>query len=157
MRSSFLCILLILLALYLSLQVHAQRETLPDRSTDTTSTAFSSSEERIHFLDTYLNFPSPIKDAHYHIVYFDNASSFPPGPSDWDIRIVIWLEPQNVPLWLEGMKEISELEDQFTWVTEFDAGLEPEALTDASYFEALGKRAALLGEGVLALWFSTFT
>ena len=154
-RSIFLCTLFVLLTFCLSSQVHAQREALPNRSTDTNSTNFSSAEERINFLDTYLNFPSSIKDAHYHIVYFDNESSFPPGPSDWDMRIVIWLEPKDVPLWLEGMKEISELEDPFTWVTELDTGLELEILTNASYFEASGKRAALLEEGTVALWYST--
>ena len=153
MRSVFLCF--ILLVLYLSSLAHAQQEALPDRSTDTSSTSFSSPQERINFLDKYLDFPSPIKDAHYHIVYFDNGSSFPTGPSDWNIRIVIWLEPENTPLWLEGMNKIEELETPFTWVTELGTELEPEWLTDASYFEVSGKRAALLEEGVIAFWYST--
>ena len=144
---------LFLLLVFLSLPAHAQRTTTPDLSTNTQSDVFATSEERLAFLKRYLNFRSEPRNAQYHLMYKDNSQGFPPGPSDWDLRIVLWLEPADVPLWLQDVREV-EVSGGFDWVSELSPDLGPN-LEAARYFEASGKRAALLQEGVLALWYST--
>ena len=66
---------------------------------------------------------------------------------------MLWLEPADVPLWLQDVQEVEAI-DGFDWVPELSPDL-GASLEEARYFEAPGKRAALLEEGVLALWYST--
>ncbi len=142
------------LLLVLLLPVHAQRTATPDLSTNTQSSAFTTPEERLAFLERYLNFQSEPRNAQYHLVYKDNSQGSPPGPSDWDFRIVLWLEPADVSLWLQDVREVDVI-NGFGWVSELSPDLGASVLEEARYFEGAGKRAALLEEGVLALWYST--
>ena len=144
---------ILLLLVFLLLPAHAQRTAAPDLSTNTQSSSFATSEARLAFLARYLNFRSGPKDAQYHLFYKDNSQGFPPGPSDWDMRIVLWLEPADVSLWLQDVREV-EVSDGFDWVSELSQDL-GASLEEARFFEASGKRAALLQEGVLALQYST--
>ncbi len=142
----------------ITLTAHAQRTATPattDLSTDTHSSTFATAEERLEFLDRYLNFPTQPKDAQFTLVYHDNSRGFPPGPSDWDLQIVVWLEPGELPLWLKDMQGV-EASDGFDWVSELSPNLSASLLDKAQFYEAPGKRAALLEKGVLALWYSTY-
>ena len=144
----------LLLLVFLLLPAHAQRTATPDLSTNTQSRSFATPEERLAFLARYLNFRSEPRDAQYHLFYKDNSLGLVPGPSDCDFRIVLWLEPADVPLWLQDVREV-EVSGGFDWVSELSPDLGASLLAEARYFEASGKRAALLQEGVLALWYST--
>ena len=75
-------------------------------STDTWSSAFRSVEEKLLFLAKYMEMPSEVQDAEYHIVYHDNSGGMIPGPSDWDIRVALVIEPDNIYLWTDGMKKL---------------------------------------------------
>lgn len=77
-----------------------------DNTTDTKSTAFEDREEKLVFLARYLNIPSEVIDAAYHIVYKDNLKGRVPGPSDYDIRAAFMVEKDEISLWTEGMKKI---------------------------------------------------
>lgn len=143
-----------LLLVFLALSANAQRLNPPDLSTDTRSEAFATAEERLAFLKRYLNFQSVPRDAQYHIVYFDNSQGRIPGPSDWDIRVVLRLEPGDVSLWLADLTEVKASGD-FGWALKLGPDLEEEVLAEAHYFRGPGKRAALLEEDTLALWYST--
>ena len=77
-----------------------------DRSTDTWSSSFDDQAEKLAFLSEYLIAPSEILDAEYHIVYHDNSGGLIPGPSDWDIRAVIKVTPEDIPLWTAGMNKL---------------------------------------------------
>ena len=143
---------ILFLLVFLLLPAHAQRTAAPDLSTDTRSSASMTPEARLAFLERYLNFWSEPKDAQYHLVYKDNSRGFSPGPSDWDFRIVLWLEPAEVHL--PHVRQPEGDLGGFDWVS----GLSPDLganLAEARFFEGAGKRAALLGEGVLALYYST--
>ena len=142
---------LFILLIFLPLPAHAQRT--PDLSTNAQSSRFATSEERLAFLARYLNFRSEPTDAQYHLFYRDNSRGLVPGPSDRDFRIVLWLEPADVPLWLQDVREV-EVSEGFSWVSELSPDLGAR-LGKARFFEASGKRAALLEEGVLALLYST--
>jgi hypothetical protein len=80
-------------------------------TTDTRSSHFHSTEEKISFLRTYLVFPSPASAAEFHIVYHDNSGGLVPGPSDWDIRAVLKISPENLASWIEGLDRTSEEAD----------------------------------------------
>lgn len=82
----------------------------PSRTTDTYSSQFASDEQKIAFLGKYLNLPSKIEAAEFHVVYHDNSGSFAPGPSDWTIEAAVKLAPDSIPLWISGM-EIQETQD----------------------------------------------
>ena len=144
---------IIVLLLTLTCVIFAQRAQEADLSTSTQSTSFATAAERVGFLDRYLMFPSQPKDAHYQLFYQDNSVGFPPGPSDWDMRIVVYIEPADSDLWLKNMKQVDKLEN-FGWLLDL-IGTVQSSLDKARYFESLGKRAALLEDGVLALWYST--
>ena len=133
----------------------AQDAPAPDRSTDTDSAAFGSAAARVEFLDRYLTFRSVPLDAHYRVFWSDNSGGRVPGPSDWDLRIVLTLEPDDVPAWIEGMREVAPGKEDLDWVMEFAPGLDAAGLDAARRYEASGKRAALLAPGVLALRYST--
>ena len=95
MKMSILKRFLILLLVFMAFPAQAQRTADIDLSTDTHSSTFATAEERVEFLNRYLDFPSPPKDAQFTLIYFDNLQGFPPGPSDWDMRMVVWLEPRR--------------------------------------------------------------
>ena len=146
------------LIVFLILPVYAQRPATPattDLSTDIQSSTFATAEERVEFLNRYLDFPSPPKDAQFTLVYHDNSQGFPPGPADWDLRMVVWIEPLDAPLWIKDMKEV-EASPDFDWVLDLSPDIDRTMLENAQYFEIPGKRAAMPKEGVVALWYSTF-
>ena len=86
-----------------------------DKTTDKWSVEFSDAEEKLNFLAEYLNMPSEIIDAEYHIVYHDNSQGLVPGPSDWDIRAALKINPDNIALWTEGFEPASPEEIDFAW------------------------------------------
>jgi len=49
---------------------------------------------------------SEVKDAEYHIIYCDNSGGLVPGPSDWDIRVALKVDPEDILLWTDGMKKL---------------------------------------------------
>lgn len=85
-----------------------------NKSTDTWSAGFSSSEERLAFLAEYLITPGEVLDAEYHIVYHDNSTGLIPGPSDWDVRVALKINPDDIELWLDGFASISPEEIDLT-------------------------------------------
>ena len=96
------------------------------RSTDTLSSSFDDKDEKLAFLIEYLVMKSDVLDAEYHIFFQDNSGGLVPGPSDWDIRVAIKVDLEDVPLWTDGFMrlmhhqlDISMWDDlkseRFTW------------------------------------------
>ena len=75
-------------------------------TTDTRSSTFSDNRSKIAFLKKYLKMPSAIEEAEFHVVYQDNSGGLVPGPSDWDIQVVLRVKLENVPLWTNGMTRV---------------------------------------------------
>ncbi len=73
------------------------------RTTDTRSTQFSSEQEKVRFLATYLQMKSDVEAAAFHIRYQDNSGGWLPGPSDWDIQAVMRVRPEDLSRWTEDM------------------------------------------------------
>ena len=72
-------------------------------TTDTKSTQFSSEQEKVRFLATYLQMESDVEAAEFHIRYQDNSGGWVPGPSDWDIQAVMRVRPGDLSRWTEDM------------------------------------------------------
>ena len=130
--SSATAILLLLLCLS-ACSIIGLRE---NRSTDTRSTDFKNFDEKIAFLKEYIQDPTEILDAEYHIMYWDNSSGLLPAPSDWDMTMAIKLNPQDIPQWLDGMHEVTKKEIDMSWWDELYPTLDSWNLGEPSaYYE----------------------
>ena len=69
-------------------------------STNTTSDALPSLAQRVEFLERYVTFRRQYQELGFHIVYHNNGGGGVPGPSDWDIRVVAVVPPEQLPQWL---------------------------------------------------------
>ncbi len=87
----------------------------PNRSTDTRSSQFATDAEKIAFLQQYLTLPSPVEAAEYHIVYHDNSTGGVPGPSDWDMRVVLRVAPTQLEGWTVDMQPVAADAVDLAW------------------------------------------
>ena len=55
--------------------------------------------DRVDFIEQYVNFRRKYKQLEYD-VSFMNGGSFPPAPSEWDIRIVASVDPADLDEWV---------------------------------------------------------
>ena len=90
------------------------------KTTDTWSFEFDNKEEKLQFLLEYLIAPSEIYDAEYLIQYHDNGGGPASGPSDWDIRVALLINPHDLSLWLEGLEELPLGEIDLLWWAELE-------------------------------------
>ena len=59
--------------------------------------------DRIEFVETYVKFRRQYNRLEYDI-FFQNNGGIPPGPSDWDIRLVADVPPGDLTDWIsQGM------------------------------------------------------
>jgi hypothetical protein len=72
-------------------------------TTDTRSSSLPSDERKVEFLRRYLQLPSTVETAEFHIVFHDNSRGVP-GPSDYSIEAAIKVAPAAVPSWLAGLE-----------------------------------------------------
>ena len=86
-----------------------------NRTTDTRSTQFATDSEKLAFLKQYLTMSSAVEAAEYHIVYHDNSSGGVPGPSDWDIQVVLKMAPEDLILWTVDMQPAAPEAVELTW------------------------------------------
>lgn len=82
-------------------------------TTNTHSDQFSNDAEKIAFLKRYLILHSAVESAEFHIIYHDNSGGIP-GPSDWDMQVVLKVKPQNAVLWRKALAPTQESVD-FSW------------------------------------------
>ena len=75
----------------------------PDLTTNTSSTEFKTSAERVAFLRRYLNLRTQVTDAAFHIVFHDNHRNLP-GPSDCSVVAAVKVTPADGPAWLAGAR-----------------------------------------------------
>jgi hypothetical protein len=80
-------------------------------STDTHSKQFATDPDKIQFLKHYLTLPTAVEAAEFHVVYHDNSGDGIPGPSDWDMQVVLKVAPQDLSAWTQNVKPTSEKQD----------------------------------------------
>lgn len=72
------------------------------QSASETSAARPKLTDRIKFVERYVKFRRTYKNLEYDISYV-NGGSFPPSPSEWDVRIVAIIPPGEIEKWsIEG-------------------------------------------------------
>lgn len=107
-----------------------------DQTTDTHSISLTNQQDKLEFLSGYANLPTTPEDAAYHIWYQDNSQGVP-GPSDWDIKLVLRLSQEVLPLWLSDTTTVAELETSWADPLLDELGLasslqaQPEFFVDA--------------------------
>ena len=84
----------------LSLACHRE----PSRTTDKMSSEFSTDQAKIDYLSRYLKLQTAIEATEFHIQYQDNSGGLVPGPSEWDVQVVMKMKPEDTPVWSKGMK-----------------------------------------------------
>jgi hypothetical protein len=83
-------------------------------TTATSSCEFKTMEEKSSFLKKYMIINSEVRDTEYRIFFQDN-SGVPPGPSDWDIKVALMMQEENLDKWLAGFEEISANMVSLSW------------------------------------------
>ena len=69
-------------------------------STDTTSGALPSLEQRVEFLERYVTFRRAYTDLGFRIAYRNNGGGTAPAPSEWDIRLVASVPVAELAAWV---------------------------------------------------------
>lgn len=116
-----------------------------DYTTDTRSTVFQDRDEKLAFLSRYLEMPSEMIDAAYHIVYQDNSKGRVPGPSDYDIRAAFTVEANDLSLWTKDMKKIlPEQVDPGWWEDLKTSGFTWDIPSDAEYYKRPGSESYIV-------------
>ena len=55
---------------------------------------------RLEFLQRYVRFRREYRELDFHVVYQSNGGGRVPGPSDWDIRLVAIVPPEELASWV---------------------------------------------------------
>jgi len=76
-------------------------------STETTSTAFSTVEGKVEFLENYVSFRRTYDDLDFVVTYQNNDYGLVPGPNDWDVRIVAKVPRAELEQWTKGLAPTS--------------------------------------------------
>lgn len=69
-------------------------------SVNKTSTATAALEDRVNFIEQYVTFDRQYDDLEYSVFYQNNGGGRIPGPSDWDIRLVAKVPPEQIQAWI---------------------------------------------------------
>jgi hypothetical protein len=75
-------------------------------TTRTSSSQFSTQQEKLQFLKKYLTFYSDVYMAEYYIDFQDNSYGLVPGPSEWDIIVSLKVPKDSIKKWIDGFQKI---------------------------------------------------
>jgi hypothetical protein len=83
------------------------------RTTDTESKSLASADERVRFLDRYIELLSPVVDTRFHVRFRDNG--YASAPSDWWISAALLVAAADVDKWAEGLLPCPASEIDLAW------------------------------------------
>ena len=84
--------------------------------------------DRVEFIEQYVKFRRKYKQLEYD-VYYMNGGSFPPAPSEWDIRIVASVDPNDLDQWAITGKRNLEMKTP-DWVGTTAKSLNVDAISE---------------------------
>jgi len=125
----------------LLLAVGCNGKTGPPSVTET-SAARPVLADRIRFVETYVKFKRKYDDLEYDIFYQNNGGGLVPGPSDWDVRIVAIVPPDEIDNWkIVGKLDASIATPKWVAATarSIDTGLITEWYTDGNRTVGIGR------------------
>lgn len=68
-------------------------------STNMVSSSLPTLESRVEFLERYVTFRRTYRELEFHIFVVDNSSGLP-APSDYDLRLIARVPPEELPQWI---------------------------------------------------------
>lgn len=124
-------------------------------TTDTASSTIEGDAAKVAFLARYLKLRSEVTATEFHIVYRDNSQGGVPGPSDWDIRAVMQVPPDQLQRWAEGRSRVTG-PVELTWGYDLAAS-HPDWVTDRppEVYEGGGATVALFPDAGIVFFRST--
>jgi hypothetical protein len=69
-------------------------------TTRTSSASLPTLAERVEFLQRYVTFRRSYRELGFQIVYFNGGGDWVPGPSEWDIRLMAVVPPEELASWV---------------------------------------------------------
>jgi hypothetical protein len=69
-------------------------------STETDSTSFATLQSKIDFLHNHVSFRRNYLSLEFSIFYRDGSAGGLPSPSDWDIRLIAQVPPEELGQWV---------------------------------------------------------
>lgn len=98
------------------------------KSTNTTSTTFSTVAEKQEFLERYVQFRRSYEELHFRISFIDGDSGMAPGPTEWNIRLLAAVPSNEIDQWIDGLSATTT--PKLDWILDI-----PNAPTDFSNFK----------------------
>src|SRR5262245_54622904 len=89
--------------LLLVLGVAACDEQSGPRSTNTSSSAFPTLEERVAFLEQYVKFRRHYRRLEFSLFYRNGADGCAPSPSEWNLDLAAEVPPDELGQWTQGL------------------------------------------------------
>lgn len=127
-------------------------------TTDTWSTKIEDHDEKIQFLQKYVQCPAEVVDTKFHIVYHDNSQGLVPGPSDWRVAAAIKINQSDVDAWIADFDIVAEEAVDMNWWTGLD--IEDWISTDSAvYYKRSGSESYLVfykEQNLLLKYFATY-
>lgn len=129
----------------------------PDLTTDKRSSQFATEEARLAFLQRYAKLITPVQATEFHIIYHDNSGGLVAGPSDWDIRALLKVRPDDMPKWTANLQPASPDQIDLTWAKSFGAQNPAWRLTSQpQVYQKTGMVVALFApESIVFIWSTT--
>jgi hypothetical protein len=97
-------------------------------STDTTSAAFGTLDEKVAFLEQYVRFRRGYRELDFAVRYLNNSGGIAPAPSEWDVRIVAAVPPAELDAWTSGLSRASAPEAD--WLAEVPTSIDCSGVTE---------------------------
>lgn len=126
-------------------------------TTHTSSTEFSTKEEKMDFLFRYLVNRVGLLDAEYRIDYQDNSGgrSGVPGPSEHTMYMALRIVPDSLDAWLSDVRRVDYVISREPW-KQLDLDATWNASSTAEFYMSNGQVKLLhRQEGVLFACYST--
>ena len=79
-----------------------------NKSADVYSYPIDDKTEKIETLKKYLTKDSGLIDTEYHIWFQDNGTGRVPGPSDYNIKLALKIEPDSLDSWINYLEPSSK-------------------------------------------------
>jgi len=108
-------------------------------TTDTTSAAYSTLQERIEFLQRYVSFRRNYESLDFAIRFRNGGDGGLPSPSEWDIRLVAVVPESEIAAWIPAGATASKEKPDVDWLktvpTSLDLSGVDEWYVDARYVD----------------------
>ena len=130
-------------------------------NTNTTSTKFKLSIDKVGFLKKYLTLYSDILDTEYIIIYKDNSKGLIQGPSDWDMRVAMKVNKASIDKWTRGLDKVEDKVIDLNWWNKVPIDNENWKLSSKpEFYKKKGERVYLVvyeQEGIILKMVTTYS